>query len=170
MNVRFCTQGVAPVVVCTIVRTVIVYFERLCRQVPYRLPIHRLTAEDSTRKAYITTHVTYQAASTHTRTHASTHIHTHTHTHARARAHTHTHAYTHAHTRTHAHIHTHTDLFPTLHVCYCIVVDNTPSTSPIIRASSTTPLASLSKTLYPYGLVLVDFRNGFERDFTIELK
>jgi len=28
----------------------------------------------------------------------------------------------------------------------------------------------LSKTLYPYCLVLVDSRNGFERDFTIELK
>ena len=28
----------------------------------------------------------------------------------------------------------------------------------------------LSKKLHPYCLVLVGFRNGFERDFTIELK
>ena len=31
-------------------------------------------------------------------------------------------------------------------------------------------VGSLSKTLYPYCLVLVGSRNGFERDFTIELK
>ena len=37
-------------------------------------------------------------------------------------------------------------------------------------ASSKAPVVSLSKKLYPYCLVLVGSRNGFERDFTIELK
>ena len=32
------------------------------------------------------------------------------------------------------------------------------------------PCVSLSKKLYPYCLVLVGSGNGFERDFTIELK
>ena len=32
------------------------------------------------------------------------------------------------------------------------------------------PVVSLSKKLYPYCLVLVGSRNGFERDITIELK
>ena len=32
------------------------------------------------------------------------------------------------------------------------------------------PVVSLSKKLYPYCLVLGGSRNGFERDFTIELK
>ena len=31
------------------------------------------------------------------------------------------------------------------------------------------PVVSLSKKLYHYGLVLVDPRSGFERDFTMEL-
>jgi len=42
---------------------------------------------------------------------------------------------------------------------------NHPS-SPIIKA----PVFSLSKKLDHYCLVLVGSRNGFERDFTIELK
>ena len=37
-----------------------------------------------------------------------------------------------------------------------------------VRAPS--KVVSLSKKLYPYCLVLVGSRNGFERDFTIELK
>ena len=37
------------------------------------------------------------------------------------------------------------------------------------RAPSKTPVVSLSKKLYPCCLVLVGSRNGFERDFTIEL-
>ena len=32
------------------------------------------------------------------------------------------------------------------------------------------PVVSFSKKHYPYCLVLVDSRNGFERDFTIELR
>ena len=32
------------------------------------------------------------------------------------------------------------------------------------------PVVSLSKKLYPYYLVLIGSRNGFERDTTIELK
>jgi len=32
------------------------------------------------------------------------------------------------------------------------------------------PVVSLSKKLYPYYLVLVGSRNGFEREFTIKLK
>ena len=32
------------------------------------------------------------------------------------------------------------------------------------------PVVSLSKKLYPYCLVLVGSRNGFERDFTIKVK
>ena len=32
------------------------------------------------------------------------------------------------------------------------------------------PVVSLSKKLYPYCLVLVGLRNGFERDFTIKVK
>ena len=32
------------------------------------------------------------------------------------------------------------------------------------------PVVSLSKKLYPYCFVLVGTRNGFERDFTIDLK
>jgi len=39
-----------------------------------------------------------------------------------------------------------------------------------VRAPSKAAVVSLSKTLYPYCLVLVGSRNGFERDFTIELK
>ena len=39
-----------------------------------------------------------------------------------------------------------------------------------VNAPSKVTVASLSKTLYPYCLILVAFRNGFERDFTIELK
>ena len=34
---------------------------------------------------------------------------------------------------------------------------------------SKAPVVSLSKKLNPYCLVLVGYRNGFERDFTIEL-
>ena len=37
----------------------------------------------------------------------------------------------------------------------------------VVRSS---PVVSLSKKLYPHYLVLVGSRNGFERDFTIELK
>ena len=39
-----------------------------------------------------------------------------------------------------------------------------------VRSSSKAPVVSLSKKLYPYCLVLVGSRTGFERDFTIELK
>ena len=39
-----------------------------------------------------------------------------------------------------------------------------------VRVPPKPSFVSLSKTLYPYCLVLVDSRNGFERDFTIELK
>ena len=39
-----------------------------------------------------------------------------------------------------------------------------------VRAPSKTPVVSLSKKLYPYCLVLVGSRTGFERDVTIELK
>ena len=39
-----------------------------------------------------------------------------------------------------------------------------------VRDPSNTPVVSLSKKLYPCCLVLVGSRNGFERDFTIELK
>ena len=39
-----------------------------------------------------------------------------------------------------------------------------------VRAPSESPVVSLSKKLYPYCLVLVGSKNGFERDFTIELK
>jgi len=35
---------------------------------------------------------------------------------------------------------------------------------------SKAPVVSLSKKLNPYCLVLVGSRNGFERDFTIELE
>jgi len=38
-----------------------------------------------------------------------------------------------------------------------------------VRATSKAPVVSLSKKLYPYCLVLVGSKNGFERDFTIEL-
>ena len=38
-----------------------------------------------------------------------------------------------------------------------------------VRVPSKTPVVSLSKKQYPYCLVLVGSRNGFERDFTIEL-
>jgi len=38
-----------------------------------------------------------------------------------------------------------------------------------VRAPSKAPVVSLSKKLYPYCLVLVGYRNGFERDITIEL-
>ena len=37
-------------------------------------------------------------------------------------------------------------------------------------ARSKAPVVSLSKKLYPYCLVLIGSRNGFEPDFTIELK
>jgi len=40
----------------------------------------------------------------------------------------------------------------------------------IIYITYQAPVVSLSKKLYPYGLVLVGSRNGFERDFTVELK
>ena len=36
--------------------------------------------------------------------------------------------------------------------------------------TSNTPVVSLSNNHYPYCLVLVGSRNGFERGFTIELK
>ena len=39
-----------------------------------------------------------------------------------------------------------------------------------VQAPSKAPVVSLSKKLYPCCLVLVSSRNGFERDFTIELK
>ena len=39
-----------------------------------------------------------------------------------------------------------------------------------VRAPSKSPVVSLSKKFYPYCLVLVGSKNGFERDFTIELK
>ena len=39
-----------------------------------------------------------------------------------------------------------------------------------VRAPSKAPVVSLSKKLYPNSLELVGSRNGFERDFTIELK
>ena len=39
-----------------------------------------------------------------------------------------------------------------------------------VRAPSKAPVVSLSKKLYSYCLVLVGSRNGFEHDFTIELK
>ena len=39
-----------------------------------------------------------------------------------------------------------------------------------VREPSKAPIVSLSKKLFPYCLVLVGYRNGFERDFTIELK
>ena len=39
-----------------------------------------------------------------------------------------------------------------------------------VRAPSKAPLFIWGNTLYPYCLVLVGSRNGFERDFTIELK
>jgi len=35
-----------------------------------------------------------------------------------------------------------------------------------VHAPSKTPVVSLSKKLYPYCLVLVGTRKGFERDFT----
>jgi len=38
-----------------------------------------------------------------------------------------------------------------------------------VRAPLKAPVVSLSNKLYPYCLVLVGSRNGFERDFTIEL-
>ena len=38
-----------------------------------------------------------------------------------------------------------------------------------VRAPSKDPVVSLSKKLYHYCLVLVGSRNGFERDFTIEI-
>ena len=38
-----------------------------------------------------------------------------------------------------------------------------------VRAPSKVPVVSLSKKLNPYCVVLVGSRNGFERDFTIEL-
>jgi len=40
----------------------------------------------------------------------------------------------------------------------------------LVRVPSKAPLVSLGKTLYPYCLVMNGSRNGFERDFTIELK
>jgi len=39
-----------------------------------------------------------------------------------------------------------------------------------VRVSSKAPVVSLSTKLYPYCLVLVGHRNGFEPIFTIELK
>jgi len=39
-----------------------------------------------------------------------------------------------------------------------------------VRTPSKAPVVSLSKKLYPYCLVLVGSRNGFEREFTTELK
>ena len=39
-----------------------------------------------------------------------------------------------------------------------------------VREPSKASAVSLIKKLYPYCLVLVDSRNGFERDFKIELK
>jgi len=39
-----------------------------------------------------------------------------------------------------------------------------------VRPPSKAPVVSLSKKLYPYCLVLVASRNGFQREFTIELK
>ena len=39
----------------------------------------------------------------------------------------------------------------------------------LFRAPSMAPVVSLSMKRYPYCLVLVGSRNGFERDFTIEL-
>ena len=39
-----------------------------------------------------------------------------------------------------------------------------------VRAPSKAPVVSLSKKLYPYCLLLVCSRNGFEREFTIEIK
>ena len=39
-----------------------------------------------------------------------------------------------------------------------------------VRAPSKAHVVSLSKKLYPYCLVLVGSRNGFEREFTIKLK
>ena len=39
-----------------------------------------------------------------------------------------------------------------------------------VQAPSKSAVVSLSKKLYPCCLVLVGSRNGFERDFTIELK
>ena len=39
-----------------------------------------------------------------------------------------------------------------------------------VEVPSKAPVVSLCKKLYPYCLVLVGSRNGFERDFTIELK
>ena len=39
-----------------------------------------------------------------------------------------------------------------------------------VQALSKAPVVSLSKKLYPYCLVLVGSRNGFKREFTIELK
>ena len=39
-----------------------------------------------------------------------------------------------------------------------------------VMGSIKDPFVSLSKKLCPYCLVLVGSRNGFERDFTIELK
>jgi len=38
------------------------------------------------------------------------------------------------------------------------------------KAISKAPSVFLSKKLYPHWWVLVGSRNGFERDFTIELK
>ena len=38
-----------------------------------------------------------------------------------------------------------------------------------VRAPSKAPIVSLSKKLYPYCLVMVGSRNGFERDVIIEL-
>jgi len=39
-----------------------------------------------------------------------------------------------------------------------------------VRALLKAPVVPLSKKLYPYCLVLVGSRNGFEHDFTIKLK
>ena len=47
----------------------------------------------------------------------------------------------------------------------CRLKCNVTATSLIVY-----PVVSLSKKLYPYCLVLVGSRNGFERDITIELK
>ena len=40
----------------------------------------------------------------------------------------------------------------------------------LVRPTSKAPVVSLSKELYLYCLELVDSRNGFERDITIEIK
>jgi len=40
----------------------------------------------------------------------------------------------------------------------------------LFKGTAKAPVVSLSKKLYPYWLVLVGSRNGFESDFTIELK